>query len=97
MESKRKRSLFSSRYLLKISFIFCIFVPYVIIRFLCFYVSFGALKWLISNSLSFFSKVSFSSQEVATSLRNFSPETIFMKVTTVKNGDRLYWNSNYVN
>jgi len=30
-------------------------LPYVIICFLYFYVSFGALKLLISNSLSFFS------------------------------------------
>jgi len=56
MENKLRKSLFSSCYLPKISFIFCIFVPYVIFHFLYFYVSFGALKLLISNSLSFFSR-----------------------------------------
>ena len=56
MENKLTKSLFSSCCLLKISLIFCIFVPYVIFRFLYFYVSFGALNLLISNSLSFFSR-----------------------------------------
>jgi hypothetical protein len=41
-------------------------------------------------------KVSFSSREVATSLRNFLLETIIRKVTVIKHRDHLYWNSNDV-
>jgi hypothetical protein len=56
MENKLMKILFSSCCLLQISLIFCIFVPYVIFHFLYFYVSFGALKLSISNSLLFFSR-----------------------------------------